>query len=138
MSLVVDTSVTLSWLFADEVSPETEALLDRVRDESGMVPSLWQYEVSNALLMAVRQGRLVEADATHILTLLRGINLQVNHSPIDLKRVFALAVAHQLTAYDAAYLDLAMVWGVPLATLDRSLAQAGAAVGVEVLPRVAG
>ena len=134
MSVVVDTSVTLSWVFADESTAGTEAVLDRVRDEGGMVPSLWEYEVCNALLTAVRRGRLDEATAAHILTLLRNVNLRVIHTPVDMNRLLGLAVARGLTAYDAAYLDLAISQGAPLATLDAKLARAAVAVGVQTLP----
>jgi len=137
MSIVVDSSVSLSWVFADETTDETEALLDRVRDEGGMVPALWEYEVCNALLSAMRRGWLDQAASTRIITLLRNINLRVVQSTFDMRRVFALASAHGLSAYDAAYLDLAMSQGVPLATLDQRLIDAATATGVEVLPRSA-
>ena len=134
MSVVVDTSVSLSWVFADETTDATEALLDRVRDEGGIVPALWEYEVCNALLTAMRRSRLDQATATRIITLLRNINLRVVQTPFDMRRVFLLADAHGLSAYDAVYLDLAMNQGVPLATLDQKLISAATAVGVEVLP----
>ena len=134
MSIVVDSSVALSWVFTDETTDETEALLDRVRDEGGIVPSLWEYEVCNAMLSAVRRHRLDQAAATRIITLLHNIHLQVMQTPLDMRRVFGLADAHGLSADDAAYLDLAMSQGVPLATLDQRLVDAATAVGVEVLP----
>jgi len=136
MSIVIDSSVSLSWVFADETTPETETLLDLVRDEGGLVPSLWEYEVSNALLVAMRRGRLSQADAGRIMTLLRSINLRVVQTLLDMKQVFSLAHAHGLSVYDAAYLDLAISHDAPLATLDSALAQAAATAGVEVLPHV--
>jgi len=134
VSLIVDTSVALTWIFADEGTDETEALLDRVRDDGGVVPALWEYEVGNALLVAVRRGRLEQPAARQALTLLRAVNLQVDRSPVDLTRVVGLAATHDLSVYDAAYLDLALSRGLPLATLDDRLARAATAVGVAVLP----
>ena len=137
MSIVVDTSVSLSWVFSDETTDATEALLDRVRDDGGIVPALWEYEVCNALVSAVRRGRVDQAAAARIITLLRNTNLRVIQTPIDMRRVLLLADTHGLSAYDAAYLDLAMSQGVPLATLDQQLITAAIALGVEVLPRQA-
>jgi len=134
VSIVVDTSVTLAWVFEDEGTPATEELLDRVCEEGGVVPSLWQYEVSNAVLTAVRRERLDKAAATHLLTLLGQLNLRVEQAGMDMARVLELAASSGLTAYDAAYLDVAMTLGVPLATLDNRLARAAEAVGVSVLP----
>jgi len=134
MSIVVDSSVSLSWVFTDEATDATEALLDRVRDEGGIVPALWEYEVCNALLSAVRRARLDQAAAARIITLLHNINLRVIQAPLDMRRVFVLANAHGLSAYDAAYLDLAMNQGMPLATLDQKLIDAALATGVEILP----
>ena len=136
MSIVVDSSVSLSWVFTDEATDATETLLDRVRDEGGIVPALWEYEVCNALLSAVRRDRLDQATAARIITLLHNINLRVIQAPLDMRRVFVLANAHGLSAYDAAYLDLAMNQGVPLATLDQKLIDAAGAIGVEILPRL--
>lgn len=130
----MDTSVTLAWVFEDECTEQIEALLDRVCDEGGLVPSLWQYEVCNALASATRQGRCNQAAATRILGLLADINLRVTEASVDKIRVYHLAHTTGLSAYDAAYIDLAMSKGLPLATLDQRLAQVAIGLGVEVLP----
>ena len=61
MSLVLDTSVTLSWYFADERTPELDAILDRVALDGAIVPSVWRLEVANGLQMAIRRRRIDEA-----------------------------------------------------------------------------
>ena len=58
MSLVLDASLTLSWLFDEEQVGETEVVLDLVRETGALVPPLWHVEVANALLVAVRRGRM--------------------------------------------------------------------------------
>ena len=62
MSLVIDCSVAVAWCIDDEASPETDALLERVRDEGGLVPGLWHLELGNVLLQAERRGRLSARD----------------------------------------------------------------------------
>lgn len=68
--VVLDCSVALSWCFEDEAAEETDALLERVRDEGAVVPALWHLELGNILLQAERRGRIHAADVTTRLALL--------------------------------------------------------------------
>lgn len=70
-TFVMDASVTLAWAFEDEVTPYTEAVLDKLTRSRAVVPALWPLEVGNALVVAERRGRLKEADTVRFLTLLR-------------------------------------------------------------------
>ncbi|MFO0847128.1 MAG: type II toxin-antitoxin system VapC family toxin [Gemmataceae bacterium] len=134
--LVVDASVALAWVFPDEASAATEAVLRRVGDEGGLVPAVWPLEVANALVGGERTGRLARADARRAFALYAGLPLKV--CPVGpgldtgLGQVVALARRHALTTYDAAYLELAVRTGTPLATLDRRLAAAAVAERVEL------
>ncbi|MES0101937.1 hypothetical protein NKK47_34415 [Mesorhizobium sp. M0019] len=47
--------------------------------------------------------------------------------------IIELATAHGLSAYDAAYLALAIETALPLATLDRKLAVAAGGQGIRIL-----
>jgi predicted nucleic acid-binding protein len=135
MSFVLDTSVTMAWLFEDEASASTEALLDRLVGEEAVVPPLWSYEVANVLVMAERRQRVNEAQARGFAALLTDLPIRV--SGVGTSDVWsgpaAVARAHGLSAYDAAYLDLAMREGLSLATRDAALQRAAATAGVEVL-----
>lgn len=136
MSLVVDCSVAVAWCIDDEASPETDALLDRVRDEGALVPALWHLELANVLLQAERRGRLTVRDVAARLALLDAMPLATDdESPARLRGdVLALARAERLAAYDAAYLELALRKGLDLATKDTDLAKAARKAGVTVLP----
>ena len=96
------------------------------------VPGLWPLEVANALLVGERRGRTTAADAAHFLAILSAFPITVDDETVA--RAWAdtmhLARAHNLSAYDAAYLELAMRRGLPLATLDDKLKAAAVAVGV--------
>lgn len=135
--LVLDCSVAVSWCFADEAAPETDALLQRVRDETASVPALWHLEIGNVLLQAERRGRITMAAAAARLELLGALPIATDDgTPLRLLRdVVALARAENLTTYDAAYLELAIRRALPLATKDRRLQQAAKRIGVEILPR---
>lgn len=133
MTFVLDASVALAWVFEDEARPETDALLDRLRTERAIVPPIWMTEVANALTVAQRRGRLTEAQAFALAEILR----QLPIDPADgssMSVLLAGGTRHGLSAYDAAYLDLAERRGVPLAALDGRLRGAAVAAGVDVLP----
>jgi predicted nucleic acid-binding protein len=129
---VLDGSVALSWCFPDEKSRRTQRLLESLRGASVAVPSLWLLEVSNALLSGERRGRLTEAEATEALRLLGRLPVDVDQCwglPFA-SDVLAIARQYELTAYDAAYLELARRRKLPLATLDGSLRRAAKRAGV--------
>ncbi len=132
MPFVVDASVTMAWCFEDEATPETEALLDRLQEDAATVPSLWELEVVNVLLVAERRNRLGEAQSARFLSLLGQLPISVD-TVSDVGAVLAAGRRHNLSAYDAAYLVLAEREGLALATLDASLAAAADSAGVSLL-----
>jgi predicted nucleic acid-binding protein len=130
--LVLDCSVTMAWLFREELTPFTERVLDDVTAGRAVVPSLWPLEVGNVLLLAERRGRVSEADGARFLALLGGLPIEVDslRGLEWLHDVVPLARATGLTVYDASYLELAGRFGAPLATLDRRMAAAAEHFGV--------
>ena len=135
-ALVLDASIAAAWCFADEAAPSTDALFDRVRDEGAIVPALWHWEVANVFATAVRRGRISEPDAKAQLASLSvlPITADADATARAWRETLALAHAHALTAYDAAYLELASRLGLPLATKDGDLHTAAPKIGVKVLP----
>lgn len=133
MPFVVDASVTLAWCFEDEATPLTEAILDRLSDDTAIVPSLWELEVANVLLLGERRGRLTESQSTRFVALLGQLPILVDPARADMGTVLAAGRQHALTAYDTAYLVLAEREGVSLATLDTKLRAAAQTVGVPVI-----
>ena len=132
-SFVVDASLALAWCFDDEATAATDALLVRAAAEGMVVPPLWFLEVANALLTAERRGRLTPEQTLEVLTRLAALPAERDGADVSPTAVLALARAQRLTAYDAAYLELAIRRGLPLATLDGELRRAGGAVGVPLL-----
>jgi predicted nucleic acid-binding protein len=129
--LVLDASVALGWCFEDE-GPGSIMVLQALRTDEAIVPSIWPLEVGNALLVGERRGRLTSADARRFVELLRGLPITLDLETGDRGLADVLAVARErgLTTYDAAYLELAMRLGIPLATADERLVAAAAAEGV--------
>jgi predicted nucleic acid-binding protein len=134
--VVLDCSVAVSWCFEDEAAEETDALLERARDEGAVVPSLWHLELGNVLLQAERRGRINAADVTTRLALIGDLPILTDGetSLRALRETLTLARAETLTTYDAAYLELSIRRGLPLATKDRSLQVAARRIGIKTLP----
>lgn len=132
MSLVIDTSVTMAWCFEDEANEATDAVLDRLTDDQAVVPSLWQLEVANVLLVAERRKRITEAQAMRFIDLLGALPIRIDSSTGDPTAVLATGRQHGLSAYDAAYLVLAERLAAPLATLDDRLRTACLNAGVQL------
>jgi predicted nucleic acid-binding protein len=133
---VLDASVAVAWCFEDEASKFTESVLDLFSaGAEALVPAIWPVEVANALLIAERRNRIVLAQVTALLERIAALPIAV--LPIDAPRAFdhILPVARQqsLSGYDAAYLDLAVRQGLPLATLDEQLRRAAKTTGVVLL-----
>ena len=134
MSFVLDTSVTMAWLFEDEANQKTESLLDRLELEGAVVPTLWICEVGNVLLMAERRKRITEAQGKRFTKLLEALPIRISEPlpcPIWGNAVTA-AREHGLSVYDGSYLDLAMQEGIPLATRDKALIKAAKKSGVKL------
>jgi predicted nucleic acid-binding protein len=132
--LVIDASVASAWCYPDERTEYTQAVFQAVSSSSEtLAPDLWAYEIRNSLLMGVRRGRITPVDAEDLLVALGKLGVQLC-APVSFDPLFRLAHHHGLTIYDAAYLDLALREGLPLATLDRQLLKAAQDAGVKIFP----
>jgi predicted nucleic acid-binding protein len=134
-AFVLDASIALAWCFADEATPATDALLDRLADEEAAAPALWRLEVANALSMAERRGRLSVAGLTRSASLLQRLAVAIDPEGSDraFRELLDLARSERLTVYDAAYLELALRLGLPLASKDARLRTAAAGLGPALL-----
>lgn len=134
MPFVLDASVTVCWAFPDEQHPVADraATLLQTPGEIAIVPPLWWYEVRNALLVSERRGRTTQDRTGIFLDDLSNLSIHVSAGP-ESNALLDLARSHQLSAYDAAYLSLAIRERHPLATIDRKLVAAAHALKVPIL-----
>jgi predicted nucleic acid-binding protein len=134
-AFVADASVVIGWVHPAQATEDTAAMLEAVAEGAILqVPALWPLEVANALLVLVRRRKLVEDERRMALGWLRGLRVRIDHemSALALTQLSKLAVAHQLSVYDAAYLELAERLGIPLACTDGPLRAAAARAGVSL------
>ena len=135
MSLVLDSSATLAWVYANETTADIQQVFERVRTSGAWVPALWRLEVGNALEMGARRGRhdIAFRDATFSDLSLLPIHVDPETDQHAWGATAQLAELYRLTLYDAAYLELAERRALPLATLDVDLRRAAKKRGVVLL-----
>jgi len=135
MNLVLDSSVALAWVYADETTDAVLGLFDEIRIHGAWVPGLWRWEIANVLQLNVRRGRHSADFRDGALSSLGLLPVKVD-AEADRQAWDAalhLAERHGLTVYGAAYLEIASRRKIPLATLDRQLRAAATSEGVQLL-----
>jgi predicted nucleic acid-binding protein len=135
VTIVVDGSMAIAWLYPEQHPEIVKEVLRIVVKEGATVPSLWKLEVANFLRTTVRRKRCDEKFAAQSLQDLDRLHVHIDddtdvYAWTDTR---ALAAKHDLSVYDAAYLELALRRGLKLATCDKELAKAAERAGVEVL-----
>jgi len=135
VSLILDSSATLAWVYREETTDAIKEVFSRLTESGAWVPGLWKLEVANILEMGVRRGRHDAGfrDATLADLALLPIRLDPETDQHAWSTTVRLAERYRLTLYDAAYLELAERRALPLATLDRELRQAAKAACVMLL-----
>ena len=134
-AFIVDASVAIAWVHPAQATRHTEGMLDAIADGATLeVPALWPLEVANALVVLVRRRKLKEQERQAALCWLQGLRLRLDHEMAGLafSRLSDLATAHQLSVYDATYLELALRRQLPLACAEGALRNAAKSTGVSL------
>ena len=136
-SLVLDNSVAMRWCFKDGSDTDlayAEMVLESLSDHSVQVPNLWHLEAANVLVRAEKKQWLSVEQREQFLALLMSMPIEVDSATFQnaMTATFKLAQEYNLSAYDAAYLELALRYSLPLATLDTDLRKAAEKVGVAI------
>jgi predicted nucleic acid-binding protein len=133
--LVVDASRTLSICFDDEHDDAALRLVDRLAVEDAVAPAIWALEMANGLRSAVRRGRITPDDLPRLRHLIARLPIDLESTPVAdaTGAILDLAIRHDLSAYDAAYLHLALRTGAVVATGDERLRVACRAAGVALM-----
>lgn len=129
---VVDASILASFALADERQPRALSAVERLRSETALAPCLLFFEIRNVLLVSERRHRLALKETEELLQVIARLPIAIDFG-CDERRLMPLARKHRLTAYDAAYLELALREGAALATLDAELERAARAEGVAII-----
>lgn len=137
MTLVLDASITLSWLLSDGKTADRQyaaAVLEAMKSPRTVaeVPVTWGLKIANVLVNAESRGYLNEAQSGAFLEMLSAVRIHVDSATFAraLTDTLQLARRYRLSSYDASYLELALRGGLPLASLDAGLTKAAAKAGV--------
>jgi predicted nucleic acid-binding protein len=135
-AFVLDASVTLGWML-DRPVPARAALARKLilAGDTPVVPILWRYEVSNAVVVSGRRGRLTSGQVETLAADLDEFSETIETDPVSARISDLVQAARRtnLTVYDAAYLELAIRRKLPLATLDEKLREAARRIGLELI-----
>lgn len=136
MSFVLDNSVAMCWLLNDDRPADAAyalSVLDALKHTYAMVPGIWALEAANVVAKAEAKGLVTEARTQVFVATLARLNITTDKATasLALSDTLNLARRYKLSAYDAAYLELALREGLPLATLDAALEKAAKKAGVK-------
>ena len=134
--IVLDASLMVEWLIGENRASVARDAYDALAQDTVRVPSHWPVEVSNALRSEIRTGRLAISGFHRIMDRFDALDIRVE-MPIDLDEITPLAqfaTTHELTAYDAAYVQLALQHRAALATLDGAMRAAAKRLSISLLP----
>ena len=125
----------MAWLFHDEATAKTAALLNRLATETALVPAWWFIEITNVLAMAECKGRITSNQSDAFIADLNKLGIERDDEGPDRAFTYLLALCrtHRLTSYDAIYLDLAVRRSLPLVTLDDDLRKRAKKLGISLL-----
>jgi len=123
-AIVADNSVVFAWTYAKQGNTYTERIQVQARHSRVLVPTIWPTEFANTTNMLVNRKLVTPDYALKIIEVVATLGLTVDGTPNDPRVLFDLCQSFQLTAYDAAYLELAMRLNIPLATRDQNLVKA--------------
>ena len=126
---VLDNSVCMRWFLESEKPADqkyAESVLSSLNEADALVPNLWHLEVVNVLLGAEKRNEASIGETERFISQLEYLPIHVDPltSHQSFNRTFALARTYKLSSYDAAYLEIAIREGLPLATLDKNLIKA--------------
>lgn len=133
MPFVLDNSVVTGWYIEDQATDYTETIAAKLETDRAIVPALWRLEFANVLKTACTRGKLEIDTARQIVDTICALPIEIDQDTPGPRQLFELAMRYNLSSYDAAYLELAMRHGLPIACQDGKLREASRAAGVTVV-----
>ena len=130
MPFVIDNAVDSGCYLENQVTPYSEAIADRLREDRAVVPALWELELTNVLRTACLRQRMTAERAQQVLVRIAKLPIAVDRAGTPPHELLALALRFGFSSYGAAYLELALRLQLPVATVDVALRDAALASGV--------
>lgn len=122
--------MVIAWFSRSQATPYSDRYYRKLGKDEVVVPCVWPYEFANALAVLERRKILSTVLADEIVESARRLLTRIETPPAAPATLLAIARRHHLSAYDAAYLELAQRLGIPLAAKDSPLAAAARKLGL--------
>lgn len=134
-SFVIDNSIVMSWFFEEEHNKKSQEVLDQLSSNQACVPSLWPYELANALFVAEKTKGIKEADSTAFINDLKTLPIVIENNNFEgiTKDILSISREHRITVYDACYVELALRKDLPLASFDKDVLAVCEKIGIKLL-----
>jgi len=125
----------MSWCFDDEKVEHSQNILSLFKQMKSVVPSIWPLEISNVLRVAERQERITVSDSDMFLELINSLPIDIDAglNTLFCRQIIKITRKHVISSYDAAYLELALRYDIPLASFDKGLCLIAKKEGVRIL-----
>ncbi len=137
--LIADVSIVLAWLYEESQTSQALDVLPLIETNGLLVPALWWTELENGLVIGERRARNTTDQSAAFLEIVRSLPIRTDDMPPHqtCDRILAIARQHQLTAYDATYVELAVRESAALATFDTAIRRCAPQLGLSILPDAA-
>lgn len=137
IEFVLDNSVSMRWLLESNKKSDqgyTEKVLKSMLNAEAYVPNLWHLEATNVLLSAKKRSEINAGEIEKFISQLENLPIHTDQqtSKQAFNRILGLADTYNISSYDAAYLELAIREGLPIATLDKALKKAAKKADIEI------
>ena len=131
-SFVIDASVIISWFAPEENDDYAGKVLSCLDGENAATSKLCCLEVLNVFRQFEKKNRVSSTDIERALTYIETLPIAIDRFDwrFNMPHILVLAREHGLSIYDACYLEISVRTNLPLATLDRKLAEAAQNMGV--------
>jgi predicted nucleic acid-binding protein len=135
VSIIADISIVLAWMFEEEQTAEALKVLRLIERAGLLVPPLWWYELENGILMGERRARKNQSETAEFLKLVKALPIRTDDVPRHRisETILEIGRKHQLTAYDAAYVELSLREEAPLATFDAAIRRCAPKIGIKLI-----
>jgi len=132
-NFILDCSVYMSWCLNEATIKASSKILHSITKHGIIVPSLWVYEVTNVLTVSVRGNKLTVADAHGLINDIQLLPIEFDKPTTEnMSNIFNIANEHKLSAYDAAYIELALRTNTQIASFDKDIAKVSGKLGIKI------
>jgi predicted nucleic acid-binding protein len=134
---VADANAALATMLQEDAASMIQSFTEQINQGAFLaVPSLWHVEVTNALINKFRRKLMSHEEIEKCFQDFQSLRVRTDvysAEPSVISHIWRLAIKHQLTTYDATYLELAIRLGCPLLTADEALIRSAPLEGITLL-----